>query len=105
VDEGGAAAMTVGGKMVAAAGVWHRACGLNTDVRTGPLTGGSHVVSLFPNYPKPVETYKIKMGALQCSKIPKFCMRLDWSVLNNFLNCVNIKFLTDITLKILEQIQ
>jgi hypothetical protein len=41
-------------------------------------------------------------------KIPKiriFCMRLDGSVLNNFLNSDNFKLLTDLMLKILKQIQ
>jgi hypothetical protein len=38
-------------------------------------------------------------------KIPKFCMRLDWSVLHNFTNCANFKFPTEIMLKFMEKIQ
>jgi hypothetical protein len=27
-------------------------------------------------------------------KVPKFCMTLDWSIVNNFLNCSDFKFPT-----------
>jgi hypothetical protein len=37
-------------------------------------------------------------------KIPKFCMMLDWRIMNNFLNCDDIQFSIDVELKLLEQI-
>jgi hypothetical protein len=36
--------------------------------------------------------------------IPNFCMWQDWDTMNNFINCANVKFPTEIELKILEQI-
>jgi hypothetical protein len=38
-------------------------------------------------------------------RIPKFCIRVYWSILQNVLNCDDFKFPTKIMLKILEQIQ
>jgi hypothetical protein len=38
-------------------------------------------------------------------EIPKFFMRLDWSIVHSFLNCADLKFPTEVMLKILEQIQ
>jgi hypothetical protein len=38
-------------------------------------------------------------------KISNFCMRLDWGIINNFINCSNIQFATELELKILEQVQ
>jgi hypothetical protein len=38
-------------------------------------------------------------------KISNFCMQLAWDIMNNFLDCADIKFLTEIELKILDQIQ
>jgi hypothetical protein len=32
-------------------------------------------------------------------------MSLDWGIVNNFLNCADIQFSTELELKILEQIQ
>jgi hypothetical protein len=50
-------------------------------------------------------TPKIKMGALACSKNPNFCMLLAWDIMNNFLNCTDIKLPTQKYLNILEQVQ
>jgi hypothetical protein len=44
------------------------------------------------------------MDALHASKIPKFCMLLDWGIMNNFLNCSHIQISIDVELKFLEQI-
>jgi hypothetical protein len=33
--------------------------------------------------------------SILASKIPNFWMRLDWNILNNFLNCSNFKFPTE----------
>jgi hypothetical protein len=49
--------------------VWTPARGLGTIIRTGPLIGGSHVVSLFfPNYQKPVEICKVEIRVLCWTK-------------------------------------
>jgi hypothetical protein len=48
---------------------------------------------------------EIKMGALACSKNPNFCMLLAWDIMNNFLNCTDIKLPTQKYLNILEQVQ
>jgi hypothetical protein len=37
-------------------------------------------------------------------KLPKFCMQLDWGIVNNSLNCADIQFSIDVELKLLEQI-
>jgi hypothetical protein len=37
-------------------------------------------------------------------KIPKFCMLLDWAIVNNFLNCSEIQISIDVELKFPEQI-
>jgi hypothetical protein len=50
----------------------------------------------FSNLSKTGSTLKIKMGAN---------MWLAWVIINNFLNCTDIKFPTQKELKILEQIQ
>jgi hypothetical protein len=41
--------------------------GLNAAVRTEWLTGSPTQFHFFPDYPKLVKIYKIKMGAFQCS--------------------------------------
>jgi hypothetical protein len=38
-------------------------------------------------------------------KILRFCMMLDGNVLNNFHNCSDFRFQTDLMLNILEQIE
>jgi hypothetical protein len=86
VDKGGAAAGTVGGKTAVEAMVGRRARSWNADVPIGPQTGGSHAVSLFPNYPKLVETCKIKMGTLQCCMLLRVssttCIKLFYVAIN-----------------------
>jgi hypothetical protein len=37
-------------------------------------------------------------------ELPKFCMLLDWGIMNNFLNCADIQISIDVELKFLEQI-
>jgi hypothetical protein len=37
-------------------------------------------------------------------KNPKFCMLLDWGIINSFLNCANIQISIDVELEFLEQI-
>jgi hypothetical protein len=44
------------------------------------------------------------MDALLDLKIPNFCMLLDWSIINNFINCANNPISIDVELKFLEQI-
>jgi hypothetical protein len=44
------------------------------------------------------------MDALRAPKIPKFCLLLDWGIMNNFLNCADIQISIDVELKFLEQI-
>jgi hypothetical protein len=39
------------------------------------------------------------------SKIPNFCVLLDWGIMNNVFNYADIQFLTELELQILEQIQ
>jgi hypothetical protein len=48
---------------------------------------------------------KLKWVPYIALKILKFFMTLYWSVVNNFLNCSDFKFTTELMLKILEQIQ
>jgi hypothetical protein len=38
-------------------------------------------------------------------QIPNFCMWLAWYIMKKILNCADMKFPTEIELKILEQIQ
>jgi hypothetical protein len=59
----------------------------------------------FSNLSKTGSTWKSKKNALSSSpKIPKFCMLIDWGIMNNFLKCVDIEFSIDVELKFLEQI-
>jgi hypothetical protein len=69
---------------------------------TWAADGWAPMVTDFSNLFKTGLTLKIKMGALTCPKIPNFCMWLAWDIVNNFLNCTNIKFPTKEYLKILE---
>jgi hypothetical protein len=57
--------------------VWTLAVGMGIIIWTGPLAGGPHWFNNFPDFPKPVQTYKIKMNAFHAPKIPKLFMRLD----------------------------
>jgi hypothetical protein len=67
---------------------------------------GPHAVLIFfPIYPKPAQLEKFKMGVLSCSKNSQFLYALSWDNMNNFLNCADIKFLTQTELKILDHIQ
>jgi hypothetical protein len=65
--------------------------GMGTDVRTGPLTCRPHAVSLFPNYPNRLKLVKSKWMPYIAPKFAKFCLRLDWSVLNSFPNGTYVK--------------
>jgi hypothetical protein len=65
--------------------------------------GGPHTVLIFPIYPKLAQHGNKKMSYLP-PKNPKFCMLLDWGIMNNILNCADIKFSIDVELKFLEQI-
>jgi hypothetical protein len=61
--------------------------------------------SFFPICPKPAQIVKSKRLPYLAPKIPNFCMRIDLSIVNNFRNCVDLKFQTETKLNILEQIQ
>jgi hypothetical protein len=91
VDEDGVTTAIVHSKMVAAATVWRRALDLNTAVQTLRLTDGPTRFKYFPNYPNWLKLVKSKWMPYSALKIPKFCMRLEGSVLNNFLNCADFK--------------
>jgi hypothetical protein len=39
------------------------------------------------------------------AKIPNLCMMPYWKILNNFLNCGDLKFPTEYKIKFMEQIQ
>jgi hypothetical protein len=45
------------------------------------------------------------MDSYHAPTIPNFFMWLACNIINNFLNCANMKFPTEIELKILEQIE
>jgi hypothetical protein len=51
---------------------------------------------IFPIYPKLAQLGNRKRMPYLAPKIPKFFMLLDWSVVNNFLNCADIQFSTDV---------
>jgi hypothetical protein len=63
------------------------ACGLNAVVRTRGLTGGPQKFNYFPDFPKLLKFINSKRTPSSTPKKFRFCMRLYWSVLNNFLNC------------------
>jgi hypothetical protein len=84
-------------KAVGAAG--HRCSDKVTD-RWVPR--GFTIFRIIQNWLKLVQ---LKWMPYHTPKIPNFCMRLEWNILNNFLNCFNFTFPTKIKLKILEQIQ
>jgi hypothetical protein len=63
---------------------------------------GFTVFQIIQNWLKLVKSKWIPYGA---SKIPKFCMVLDWDIQNIFLNCVVFKFPIEFMIKFLEQIQ
>jgi hypothetical protein len=58
----------------------------------------------FSNLFKTGSNWKSKRMSYLNTKIPQFCMLLDWGILNNFLNCAEIQISIDVELKFLEQI-
>jgi uncharacterized membrane protein len=91
--------------MTVVAMVWRQARSLDAVVQTLGLTGGPHVVWFFQNIQNRFKFVKSKQMPSIAPQITKFCMRLEWCILNNFLNCANFIFPIEIMLKILEQIQ
>jgi hypothetical protein len=69
------------------------------------LMSRPHMVSHFSKLSELAETYKVEKAAYLGPKIPNFCIRLVWNILNKFINCADFKFHTETELKILEQIQ
>jgi hypothetical protein len=69
------------------------------------LTGGTQRFQISFNLSKTASTLKIKMGVLYCSKNSQFLHLASLGIMNNFLNCANNQFPTEIEIKILEQIQ
>jgi hypothetical protein len=67
-------------RMVAAA-VSKPACSLNAAVG-----GWAPPVWFFTKFPKQLRFVNSKWMPSIVQKILKFCMRIDWSILNNFLN-------------------
>jgi hypothetical protein len=84
---------------------WGGNTAAGTIVRRRPLTGGLHRFNLFPNFLNRVKLVNSILMPYPTPKILKFCMKLDWSILNNSLNCADFKFPTEVMLKIMEQIQ
>jgi hypothetical protein len=78
-------------------------CGWSV-VRTGRLTGGPSGFDIFLKLSKPTQTWKIKMDVLLAPKFSKFCMLLDWGIMNNFIYCADIQISIDVESKFLEQI-
>jgi hypothetical protein len=62
---------------------------LNAAVRTRGLTGGPHRFDYFPDFLKQCELVNSKRTSSNAPNILKFCMVLDWSILNNFINCAD----------------
>jgi hypothetical protein len=68
---------------------------LGASVRTVRLTGGPHAVLIFFQFIQNWLNFKnSKWVSYLATKIPNFCMRITWDIMNNFLNCANIQFLT-----------
>jgi hypothetical protein len=68
------------------------------------MTLGAHGVLIFPIYSKLAQIGNQKRMPYLAPKISKFCMMLDWGIINNFLNCAHIQISIDVELKFLEQI-
>jgi hypothetical protein len=60
---------------------------------------------LFSNYPKLVEICKFKMDALHCSKNSEILHKAGLRCYERLSNCTDLKFPTELMLKILEPIQ
>jgi hypothetical protein len=63
---------------------------------------GLIIFQIFQNLFKLVKSKWVPYSA---TKIPKFCMRLDWSIMNIYIDCAYFKFPTESMVNILEQIQ
>jgi hypothetical protein len=74
-------------------------------VQTRTLTSGPHPGWDFQNSKNRPKATNSKWTLSLAPKFLNFCMRLDWSILKNFINCTDFKFPIEIMLKILEQIQ
>jgi hypothetical protein len=87
-------------------------CSLNAGGVVGCLCSDSeadeqvHTVPVFFQFIQNwLKLVKSKWMPYLAPKIANVCMKLVWRILNNFLNCADFKFPTEIKLKILEQIQ
>jgi hypothetical protein len=77
-----------GGTAVRTPGAWSGCCRSDSAAdRRAP-----HGLLFFQNFQNQFKLVNSKKMPSITPKIPKFCMRLDWSILNNFLNCVDFKF-------------
>jgi hypothetical protein len=73
-------------------------------IRTVWLTSGAHKILYFSRIIQTNSNLKME-APYSTPNIPNFSMWLSWDIMNNFLNCADIQFLTQLELKILEQIQ
>jgi hypothetical protein len=62
------------------------------------MTLGAHGVLIFPIYSKLAQIGNQKRMPYLAPKISKFCMMLDWGIINNFLNCAHIQISIDVEL-------
>jgi hypothetical protein len=68
----------------------------------GQVPCGFFLFQLIKNWLKIV---KLKWMPYLAAKIPNLCMMPYWKILNNFLNCGDLKFLTEYEIKFMERIQ
>jgi hypothetical protein len=63
--------------------------------QAAPEMVGPHAVLIFFLFIQNRLNFKnLKWVPYFAPKTPNFCMRLAWDIMNNFLNCDNIQFLT-----------
>jgi hypothetical protein len=63
-----------------------------------PLTGGPGPVNIFSNFQTPLRFANSKRKYFLALKIFKLCTLLDFQILNNFLNWVDLEFSTEFML-------